>query len=219
MSLKPKSIEAERFHRRKRKPKRMPLDSYFEYGLSDGKGNYWTGNLLSARKSWSKETEPTFNEYGGRWMSEKRVLDLWADYNLHREIYGTDWPDLILEKFEISVNKAPPSDLKPPNWSKLVLWHEIPRYEVIYEMADALIKNGIEFKYIMKYIGDGTELPSHIVKSLQVHERVSWGSQPTRAVVAFDSDKDMVFAIVMLGSLVKEIVTDEAVTVYKAEEA
>ena len=223
MPLKSKAIDEDGFRKRKpREPKRRPLDSRVEYRLSDGAGNYWSGSQAGAGYSWPESGEPVFNKVGGKWSSESRALQLWAEYNLARAVQGAAWPDLVLEKFEIVVKKAPAPTSQPMDLSKLVAWYQrFQKYTPLLSEATRLMKSGVDFKYLMEYRGDGSELPSHLKMHLHVVKTTSYGMGRTDdhyITAAFFDDKDMIFARVALGDRVKHIITDDAVSIYTAED-
>lgn len=200
---------------RRSEPKRGPLDGRVEYRLSDGNGRYWTGSHFD----WPKKGKPIFNKLGGKWSSESRALQLWAEYNLARAVQGADWPDLVLEKFKIVINKAPNPSTKPIDLSKLVAWHSrFSKHHPLLAEAERLVKRGVNFKYLLEYRGDGMELPSHLKAHIHIVRNPTFGSDRDNFITAaFCDDKDMIFARVALGDRVKHIINDEAVTVYEAE--
>ena len=200
---------------RKREPKRAATDTRKEYRLSAA-GKYWSGPV----HGWPNEGKPTFNKAGQKWMSLSRTLQLWAEYNLARDVQEADWPDLELETFEVSIKKIASPSAQPKDLSKLAIWHrKFDRYSPLISKADGLMKSGFDFKYLMEYRGYGEELPSHLKTRVSVVRGTpTYGmgtSEGDYITVAFIDDKDMVFARVALGDSVDLIVDDKGEIIYK----
>ena len=186
-------------------PKRGAMDTRYEYRLSIGKDKYWTG---PGGANWPRKGNPKFNKAGQKWSSLSRTLALWSEYNLSREIQNADWPDLTLEKFEISVKKVEAEKETPADSSRLASWYtKHERYSPLLSHVERLLKTGYDFKYILEYMGEGDELPTHLKANIHISKRHSYSvsTEGNYITVALPDDASMVFARVTLGDEVETI--------------
>lgn len=209
--------EIERKPRKPRGPKRAAEDTRTEYRLARPDGQFWKG----PPHRWPHEDEPVFNKAGQKWASKSRALQLWADYNIARSIQKADWPDLHLVAFEVTIKRLPDPTDQPVDTSKVVLWYaRFPKYDSTLTRALNLFKSGYDFAYLMEYRGEGDELPSSLQMQMLVNTHHSYSasglsSSETFVSVAFQNERDMVFARVALGDKIDLILNDMAETVFK----